>query len=356
MAKIPDWPVLAQGQKGPNVKALQLLLRYRGASISADGDFGPNTYNAVLNFQSNNGLYFKDGVAGEETLSAIIVTISCRTINSAAQAAQTLLAKFESLAVDGDFYTGSLIATRNFQEAMGIYEPDAYSEPGYGAVDAITWRYLFGYNAYPAGAGGGGGETGGDIVTSGSVYASTAQTNSSLSTSQMTANAKYVLDYLCQKGFTKEAACAVIGNMQAESDVDPGVWEVQNNVSNGYGLVQWTPGSYFLNYASDNGYLSDALPATANAMAENNPKQLMNAELECLVWSCQPGNGRFYSPSSSSPMQHTGYSMSFATFKASTISVETLAIVFHDHYERSNDSATALNRRKEYAKYWYDTL
>ena len=146
MEKIPDWPQIARGQTGTNVKALQLLLRYRGANISADGDFGANTYNAVLNFQKNNGLRYKDGVAGEDTLSAMIVTIGSRTINDAAWAAQTLLAKFESLTVDSDFWTGSEKATRDFQTKMGFTASNIT-----GTVTPITWRYLFGYNAYPSG-------------------------------------------------------------------------------------------------------------------------------------------------------------------------------------------------------------
>ena len=43
MVETPKWPELARGHKGTNVKALQLLLRYRGANISVDGDFGTNT-------------------------------------------------------------------------------------------------------------------------------------------------------------------------------------------------------------------------------------------------------------------------------------------------------------------------
>ena len=154
MATCPNWPELAQGQTSTNVKALQYLLVYHGANISTDGIFGSGTKAAVVNFQSSKGLA-ADGIAGKNTLSKLITTVSVRTQNKAAWAAQTLLAKFESLAVDGDFYTGSLVATRNFQERMGIYEPEAYDEPGYGAVDAITWQYLFGYNAYPADTGGG---------------------------------------------------------------------------------------------------------------------------------------------------------------------------------------------------------
>lgn len=148
MVETPKWPELARGHKGTNVKALQLLLRYRGANISVDGDFGTNTYNAVLNFQKNNGLHYKDGVAGEETLSAMIVTIKSRTINDAAWAAQTLLNKFENLTVDSDFWTGSEKATRDFQTKMGFTASNIT-----GTVTPITWRYLFGYDAYPSGGG-----------------------------------------------------------------------------------------------------------------------------------------------------------------------------------------------------------
>ena len=148
MVETPKWPELARGHKGTNVKALQLLLRYRGANISVDGDFGTNTYNAVLNFQKNNGLHYKDGVAGEETLSAMIVTIKSRTINDAAWAAQTLLNKFENLTVDSDFWTGSEKATRDFQTKMGFTASNIT-----GTVTPITWRYLFGYGAYPSGGG-----------------------------------------------------------------------------------------------------------------------------------------------------------------------------------------------------------
>lgn len=164
MATRPNWPQLAQGQNSTNVKALQYLLVYHGANISTDGIFGSGTKAAVVNFQSNNGLS-ADGIAGAATLSALITTVSVRTQNKAAWAAQTLLAKFESLTVDGDYYTGSLVAARNFQEKMGIYEPEAYSEPGYGAVDAITWQYLFGYDAYLNN--GSGGTVNGSYITAG---------------------------------------------------------------------------------------------------------------------------------------------------------------------------------------------
>ena len=343
MATRPNWPQLAQGQNSTNVKALQYLLVYHGANISTDGIFGSGTKAAVVNFQSNNGLS-ADGIAGAATLSALITTVSVRTQNKAAWAAQTLLAKFEPLTVDGDYYTSSLVAARNFQERMGIYEPDAYSEPGYGAVDAITWQYLFGYEAYPA--------TGGTDDGSG-VYASVCAVTSTLTTAQMNANAEYIYNFLRNQGFTKQAACGVLGNMQAESVINPGIWEVRDNTSYGYGLVQWTPATKFLNRAVSQGTIAAATAAAVDSLANNAPKTLMDAELECLIWGCTSG-GEFFAPASGSSMQHSGYRMSFANYKASTLSASVLAVVFHDHFERSADGTAGLNKRSTYATNWYN--
>lgn len=335
MVETPKWPQLAQGQSGPNVRALQLLLRYRGANISVDGGFGPNTYNAVLNFQNKNSLRYKDGIAGEETLSALITTIVSRTINDAAWAAQTLLAKFETLTVDSDFWSGSEKATKNFQTKMGFSSSQIT-----GTVTPITWRYLFGYDNYP------------NPEIAGNVYASVAQTNSTLSSNQMHINAVYVYAYLTQSGFSKNAACAVLGNMQFESDIDPAVWQVLNNINSGYGLVQWDPATKFLNRAVTQGTLSSATASAVNALANSNPKELMNAELSFLLWDCMPAQSNFFAPAAY--MQHSGLSMSFATFKKSTADAGTLAIAFHDHYERSNDNMTRLNKRRDLANYWYN--
>lgn len=154
MVTRPDWPQLAQGQNSKNVKALQHLLVYRGYSISTDGIFGSGTRTAVVNFQTSRGLS-ADGVAGANTLSALITNVSNGSNGQAAYAAQTLLSKFETLDVDGMFYGGSASAARTFQQKMGISVD--------GIVGPTTWQYLFGYNTYPAGTGGG--ETGGSDVT-----------------------------------------------------------------------------------------------------------------------------------------------------------------------------------------------
>lgn len=47
-----------------------------------------------------------------------------------------------------------------------------------------------------------------------------------------------------------EAMAAMLGNMQQESTVNPGLWQDrrQGNMQGGYGLVQWTPATKYLNW------------------------------------------------------------------------------------------------------------
>ena len=67
--------ILKKGCKGEDVRSLQKNLQKLGYGSllepdGADGDFGMNTYNAVVQFQMKHGL-FVDGEAGPETLEAI---------------------------------------------------------------------------------------------------------------------------------------------------------------------------------------------------------------------------------------------------------------------------------------------
>ena len=53
--------ILKLGSKGVSVKELQKLL-----GLTADGDFGPKTENAVKNFQKKHNLT-EDGIVGSKT-------------------------------------------------------------------------------------------------------------------------------------------------------------------------------------------------------------------------------------------------------------------------------------------------
>ena len=80
--------------------------------------------------------------------------------------------------------------------------------------------------------------------------------NAYLSQSQMTDNAQYIADYLINKGWTRNAIAGILGNMQRESTLNPGLWEslIYGNMSGGYGLVQWTPATGYTSWADARGY------------------------------------------------------------------------------------------------------
>lgn len=311
MAAKPSWPNLQSGNSGKNVYALQCLLAYRGQSLSIDGSFGPGTKTAVTNYQKSQGLT-ADGIAGANTLSKLVTTVQKGANNNAAKAAQYLLSKFESLSIDGAFGSGSDSATRTFQSKMGISSD--------GIIGATSWQYLFGYNSYPTIVE--------DTPSTGSVYCS----NSYLTKSQMKVNAQYILNYLRSRGWTKNAVCGMLGNMETESTINPGIWQSlkSGNTSGGFGLVQWTPATKYINWANSNGL------TVAN----------MDSELKRIIYEVEHGE-QFYATST--------YNMTFKQFTQSTQSAYYLACAFLHNYERpanSNQDATRGNQ----ATYWYNNL
>lgn len=60
--------VLKKGTQGPDVKRWQNFLTGQGYFyVIADGDFGPNTHKATIEFQKENNLT-ADGIVGQQTL------------------------------------------------------------------------------------------------------------------------------------------------------------------------------------------------------------------------------------------------------------------------------------------------
>ena len=92
----------------------------------------------------------------------------------------------------------------------------------------------------------------------GDYYGNTYDSSNSLSQSQMEINATYIYSYLKHKGWTINAISALLGNMQAESSINPGRWQSDrvggDSDSHGYSLVQWTPYTKYTNWCSQQGY------------------------------------------------------------------------------------------------------
>lgn len=74
--------------------------------------------------------------------------------------------------------------------------------------------------------------------------------NAPLSQSQMENNAEIIVELLTAKGVNERTIAAILGNMQAESTINPGRHETGGQ---GYGLIQWTPQSVLIEHASNIG-------------------------------------------------------------------------------------------------------
>jgi hypothetical protein len=156
----------------------------------------------------------------------------------------------------------------------------------------------------------------------------TISKNAFLTLDEMTVNAQYILDYLTGKGWTKNAVCGMLGNMQTESTINPGIWQGLNagDTSGGYGLVQWTPASKYINWANANEYDYTA----------------MDSELLRILWEVENNQ------------QWIDSSMTFSEFTQSTDSPYNLAMKFIAAYERPADPTQP--RRGEQADYWFTNL
>ncbi len=140
--------------------------------------------------------------------------------------------------------------------------------------------------------------------------------------------ATQVWNYLTGKGWTQESVAALLGNMQSESGIVADRWESDNvgNLSGGYGLVQWTPATKYIDWAKANGLTY----------------QEVSSQCKRLEWEVANGQ-QFFHPS-----------MSFKQFIQSTQSPETLADIFIRYYERPyNPNQPA---RQTQARYWYNAL
>lgn len=130
------YPNLSVGSTGPDVTAVQHLLTQRGHSTPADGQYGDGTRAAVTAFQSASGLA-ADGVAGPQTIGALVLTVREGDSGPAVQAAQVLLtARGFATTADGAFGPATAGAVRSFQSGAGLSAD--------GVVGPQTWNALFG--------------------------------------------------------------------------------------------------------------------------------------------------------------------------------------------------------------------
>lgn len=155
--------------------------------------------------------------------------------------------------------------------------------------------------------------------------------NNYLTVSQMENNAQLVWNFFKGYGWTKNAVAALLGNMQGESNINPGLWESRDegNMNCGYGLVQWTPANKVIDWLEGNGYaINSGFGQCARIIYE----------LENHI--------QYYATNA--------FNFSFYDFAHSTQTPEYLAKAFIYNYERPYNYDQP--QRETYARNWYNYI
>lgn len=141
-------------------------------------------------------------------------------------------------------------------------------------------------------------------------------------------NAQYIMDYLLKKGWTKNAIAGMLGNMQTESTINPGIWQSLrvNNMSGGFGLVQWTPATKYIDWAKGKGL----------------DYKKMDTNLLRILYEVEKN------------IQWINKSMTFKEFTKSKKSPYDLGMLFLKHYERPAEPNQP--KRGAQAEYWFNAL
>ena len=152
-----------------------------------------------------------------------------------------------------------------------------------------------------------------------------------LTQTQMENNAKLFKQYFQSKGVTLESICGMLGNIQQESGLNPGIKQTAST-SSGWGLIQWTPSTVLTDWCNTYGYT------------------WYDGDAQCLrIWSegtNEMGAGGTFIPT-------TEYPYTWSEFCALTnVDEATKAYL----YERERAGDEKLENRLEYARRWYDFL
>ena len=164
----------------------------------------------------------------------------------------------------------------------------------------------------------------------GDYYGNDYNTSNALNKSQMEVNATYLYNALTSRGWTINSISGILGNMQAESTINPGRWQ-GNNVGIGpaYGIVQWDPFTKYTEWASN----QELDPSEMDSNLSRIDYEIANN----LQWIATPL-----------------YNFSFSDFTKSTETPEYLASAFLKNYERAGVEVE--EQRRENARYWFDFL
>lgn len=156
-------------------------------------------------------------------------------------------------------------------------------------------------------------------------------------------NVMKIVTVLAGKGWTINAIAGMIGNIEAESGLNPWRWQNDTlNLSNGYGLFQYTPATKYIN---------SSLAQSFAEFAPNNPIGSGGQDdgTAQLLFMCEDitTDGHQWIPTS-------GYPMTFTEYQHSTLPPDYLASAWLYDFERAGVLVEA--QRRANAIYWYDWI
>lgn len=220
----------------------------------------------------------------------------------------------ERILANGDIITSNSGYERpvDYNSSLYFWTETCYASNGYRSSWEANWGYVLQGFIY---------------LTLTPVSKAWIYGNRYLDTVEQRNNAEIIFDYLYARGYSYNAICAILGNMQQESGINPAIWQnLTVDVNNGYGLVQWTPSTKYTSWATANGYPID-----------DGTYQ--------LVWidTVLDTDGHW--------VQRQGYNITWSQFIVSQQSVAYLTGAFYWNFENPNDST--LPTRIAYAEAWY---
>lgn len=158
--------------------------------------------------------------------------------------------------------------------------------------------------------------------------------NKQLKQREMLINAHYIYHYLKDKGWSSNAIAAILGNMETESYINPGVWcnLDSSNSNNAYGLTQWKPSTKLTNWLT----------------SENRSNNIDN-QLERILYEVANDSVQ-WAKNNHSPV------MTFSQFTTSTKACSVLAEYFLRCYEAPGNETAKAPERQANANKWSKLL
>lgn len=168
-----------------------------------------------------------------------------------------------------------------------------------------------------------------------------------LNQSEMENNALEFTTIGYAKGWTKNAISAMLGNMQDESGINPGIWEMLisdpqtfYNIYGrypGYGLTQWTPYTKYSIWATAEGY----------TWQDNGPVEMDRISYEAV-------NGLQWDRNNELGIDPP---ITLSQFLVSNLHIYDLSNYWLWFYEHPADpGVTTQTRRQNFTQYWYDFI